>query len=616
MANEPQEVGQVETQVEPLAISTWQGSVASAVNQTYSYSNSALFCAAISGYNKDYAYRYVLTAVQWMDGFVPRIHWDGSGIMSTHIAGSLINGLARTIVGEKLVFRIKGEKNKDSMATLNFVSNWALTNNIKRAVKNGIAFAEGIGTALLKANVRAITKEEKKIWWEAVRFDNAFFLADTSGEVHDAEFLLRPYVDTRNVNQAKGKVTQFYLTEHRYYEVSKGKIQQNTDGSFTTVEKKGDRIPMVEYRIHRAEGLSLNNTMPSGIGRSSIGWSEVPKQIQKLIKRDYSFIRVNEPEKLPFADSLGVEVLVNDDGDVSIPTGSQFGRSLIVPIVDDLVMYEVGEAYALRDMYLGKGTVYVPRAMSMGDINNMPVPQRIGDGAPQGNGNDFTSDATTHNGSPKNIQQNVIVANPLNTMSDKYEQIPGVNAEDQQVNIAQFNLRPQEWQMIQENALKRIAIKWGMSPKIMASFLAQGQVQQTATQIDSEDDISIAFIEQARAIFKEPINRLLETTLNFYGKPHNVDVKFASPSIVNKDRILDRTLKKLDAGLIDIEEAIRETNPDLDEETLQARIDAAKTQQEIQALAMQTEMNNEGGFDNNFDDLGGENLKGSTSPIQ
>lgn len=614
MADQTVKDEHVETQIQPLSVSTWQGSVASAVNQTYSYSNSALFCAVISGYNKDYAYRYVLTACQWLDGYVPRVHWDGSGIMSTHVAGSLINGLARTIVGEKLVFRIKGKKDADAMANLNFISTWADTNNIKRAVKNAIAFAEGIGTSLLKANVRATLVENKKVWWEAVRFDNAFFLADSSGEVYDVEFLLRPYVDTRNKDQAKGNVTQFYLTEHRFYEYSKGKIRQNADGTSTVIEKKGDKIPTVEYRVHRAEGQSLNNTMASGIGRSSVGWTEIPQEIQKLIKRDYSLIRINEPTRLPFANTLGVELLVNDDGDISIPTGAQFGRSLIVPIVDDLVMYEIAQAYALRDMYLGKGTVYVPKAMTLGD-NSYPLPQRRVE-VQQGNGNDFTSDAANHSAPTTELPQTNIITNPLDGMSDKYETIPGNNPEDQQVTVAQFELRPDQWELIQENALKRIAIKWGMSPKIMASFLAQGQVQQTATQIDSEDDISIAFIEQARAIFNNPINRLLETTLNFYGKPTNVDVKFASPSIVNKDRILDRTLKKLDAGLIDIEEAIRETNPDLDEETLQARIDAAKAQQQMQMLQQMAEMNDDGGFGNSYDDLGGPNLKGSTSPRQ
>ena len=167
-----------------------------------------------------------------------------------------------------------------------------------------------------------------------------------------------------------------------------------------------------------------------------------------------------------------------------------------------------------------------------------------------------------------------------------------------------------------DDCLKRIAVKWGMSPKILSSFLAQGQAQMTATQIDSEDDISIAFITQTRANFKGAINRLLETTLNVYGYTHDVDIQFASPSIVNKDRILDRVLKKLEAGLIDIEEAIREINPDEDEETIQAKVDAAKQQQAMQMLLAQQEMNDEGGFQNNDEDLGGANLRGSTSPLQ
>jgi len=617
MADQERPEGQVETQVQPLNVSTWQSSVASAVNQTYSYTNSALFCAVIAGYYKDYAYRYILTACQWLDGYVPRIHWDGSGIMSTHIGGSLINGLARTITGEKLIFKVHGDKTQQALDTLDFVSEWAETNNIKKAVKNAIAFSEGIGTSLLKANTRATLNEKKKVWWEAVRFDNCFYLADASNDVHDAEFLLRTYTDTRTKTQTEVNPTQYYLTERRFYEYSKGKVKENPDGTFTTLERKGDRIPMVEFRVHRAEGRSLNNTMSSGIGRSSVGWTEVPEEIRKLIKRDYSLIRINEPHKLPFKDSLGVEVLVNDDGDISIPTGTNFGRSLLVPVVDDLVIYEVAEAYSLRDMYLGKGTVYVPKAMSLGDVNaGVPMPQKV-EIPPKADDGSWSSDARDHTSPGATLGLGSLFANnPLTGYSDKYETVPGNNAEDNSVTVAQFELRPDQWELIQENALKRIAVKWGMSPKILSSFLAQGAVQMTATQIDSEDDISIAFITQARAIFKLPINRLLETTLNFYGREHNVDIEFASPSIVNKDRILDRVLKKLEAGLIDIEEAIREINPDLDEKTLQARIDAAKAQQQMQMLAQMTEMNQEGGFGNDYDDLGGENLKGSTSPFQ
>lgn len=606
----------VETQVMPISLDGWQSSVASAVNQTYSYTNSSLFCGVIAGYYKDYAYRYILTACQWLDGYVPRIHWDGSGIMSTRIAGSLINGLARTIVGEKLVFKIHGEKTNKAMDTLKFVSEWSEKNNIKRSVKNAIAFSTGIGTSLLKLNVRGTTDETKKAWWEAVRFDNAFYLADASNEVYDAEFLIRSYTDTRTVDKERVQPTQFYLTERRFYDISKGKIKLNEDGTTTVLEKKGDKIPMVEFRVHRAEGRSLNNTMSGGIGRSSVGWTEIPEDVRKLIKRDYSIIRINEPSRLQLPN-LGVEILTNDDGDISVPTGTNFGRSLIVPIVDDLIMYEIAQAYALRDMYLGKGTVYIPKSMSMGDYNNGPMPLKKIDPPAADKDVAFRSDAHDHC-PPSNVplQNGSAQYNPLTGISDKYEMVPGADPNESQVIVNQFNLRAQEWQVIQENALKRIAVKWGMSPKILASFLAQGQVQQTATQIDSEDDISIAFINQERACFKNAINNLLETTLNFYGRPHNVDVEFASPSIINKDRILDRTIKKLEAGLIDIEEAIRETNPDLDEETLQARIQTAKDAQAQAMLAQQYEMDQEGGFGNNYDDNGGENLKGSTVPAQ
>lgn len=614
MADEKENTQHVETQVEPLNVSSWQSSVAAAVNQTYSYTNSSLFCAVIAGYYKDYAYRYILTACQWLDGYVPRIHYPSSGIMSTHIAGALINGLARTITGEKLVYKIRGDKTPEAMQTLEFISEWSDANNIKRPVKNAIAFSQAIGTSLIKANVRSVGEEKKKVWWEAVRFDNAFYLADASNEVYDAEFLLRTYTDTRTKGNESAAKTQFYLTEHRFYEYSKGKIRQNPDGTSTVIEKKGDKIAKVEFRVHRAEGQSLNNTMSSGVGRSSVGWTEIPEDVRKLIKRDYSIIRINEPTNLPFPN-LAVEVLINDDGDITVPTGTNFGRSLIVPIVDDLIIYEVAESYHLRDLYLGKGTVYIPKALSLGDLS-MPQPQKKIDQAPGSmDGVAFVSDARNYE-PPKTNSVGYVNPNPLNLPNDQFEQIPGTDPQEQQLVVNQFNLRIPEWEAAQENCLKRIAVKWGMSPKILSSFLAQGTVQMTATQIDSEDDISIAFINQARAIFKVAINRLLETTLNFYGKPHNVDIDFASPSIVNKDRILDRVIKKLEAGLINIEQAIREINPDLDEKTLQARVNEAKQEQMMQMLAAQQEMNEMGEFENNDGDLGGENLKGSTLPAQ
>lgn len=609
MAEKEGEVhGIVDSTVLPSNVSAWQNSLAQAINETYSYTNSSLFCAVVAGYYKDYAYRYIRVACQWLDGYVPSLHRGNTGIISTRIAGSLINGLARTITGEKLIYKIRGKKDGEAMTTLNFVSEWGEKNNIKKAVKNSIAFSLALGTSLIKINRRLTTDEKKKLWWEAVRFDNCFYLADASNEVQDAEFLLRSYVDTRD----EATNTQYYLSEHRFYETYKGSIAKNPDGTYSVAHKKGEKVAMVEYRVHRAKGQSLNNTMASGSKRSSIGWSEIPEEIRKFIKRDYAVLRINEPQQLGF-ENLGVEVLINDDGDISIPTGTNFGRGLIVPAIDDFVIYEVAESYAIRDMYLGKGTVYVPKSLNIGDLS-IPTDIKFSkEPAPNDDAIKFDGSNLVNKAPGVPI---VPFQSPLEGMSDKYETIPGTNPEDQSVTVAQFELRPDQWELIQENCLKRIAVKWGMSPKILSSFLAQGAVQMTATQIDSEDDISIAFINQERATFKPVFNRLLETTLNFYGKPHNVDIEFASPSLINKDRILDRTLKKLEAGLIDIEEAIREINPDLDEETLQARIESAQAQQQMMMLQQMNEMNQMGEFENNEGDLGGSNLKGSTEPAQ
>ena len=602
----------VETPIDNIGVATWQNGLAAVVNDTYSYANSSYFCAVIAGYYRDYAYRYIRPSVQWLDGYVPAIHWSGSGIMSTRIASSLINGITKTIVGEKLIYRVIGEKTKEAMETLDFVSGWGDRTNIKKPIRNSVGYALAIGTSFLKINKRA----NGDLWLEGVRFDNGFYLANASDEVKEATFLLRSYTDTRK--DKKGP--QFFLVEHRFYQEHKKVIKKVVDPVTGAVRYEAEKDApefdaYVEYKVHRASAQSLNNMMSANEdGKSTVGWQEIPKEIRRAIKSDYSVIRIDQPTLLGLPN-LGVEVLLNDEGDISLPTGSNFGRGMIVPVIDDFVIYEVAQAYMLRDMYNGKGTVYIPKNLNLGSLGaGMPDIQIKA--TPVNDGGQIRSDATTiyANKNPAAFIPSAI--NPLEGLGDKYEMVPGTNPDEQAIVVNQFELRADQWQTIQENALRRIAIKWGMSPKVLASFLAQGTVQMTATQIDSEDDISVAFINDKRANFVGAINRIIETVLNYYGRPHNVEVKFASPSLINKDRILDRVIKKLQAGLCTLEDAIREINPDLDEKTIQSKIDELKKEQLQAQIAALTQMNQEGGFGNNYEDLGGQNLQGSTSPLQ
>ena len=574
----------------------WVNSLAAALNKTYSYSNSTLFVANINSHYKDYAFRLVLPAVEWLDGYVPTLHNNGTGIISTRIASALISGLAKQVCGEKLLFRLSDTTEIKDYKVLKEIDEWARKYKVHKAVKNAIGYAFGVGTSAMKLNV----KNGKEVWWQPVRFDNFYVLASSNCEVKDITFFIQSYVDTRD-----GKDNcQYFLCEHRYYKWYDGKVKELPDGKFEVIEERGF-FPVVEYNIHRANSQSLNNLMSSSSRRSSINWEEIPLEVRKLIKQDYSMYRINEPQKLPFPN-LGVELFINGEGDISVPTGDFFGESMLIKILDDLITYEIASSYLLRDMNNGKGTVYLPKSMSMGDVlgGGLPPVESPSSGVP-------TTTDIADGQSPINIPPMIPANNPwASTPNGPVETLKGVNPEDQQAIVQQFELRAAEWQLIKENALKNIAVKWGMSPKILSSFLAQGAAQMTATQIDSEDDISIAFINLHRSYFVDAINNLLETTLNFYGKETNIRCQFASPSLINKDRLLNRIMQELSAGLITVEDAIREYNPDLDEETIQSKISKAMEFQQQQSLAGLTQMDEIGG---GFGEAA-DSMKGSTIP--
>lgn len=597
MAEETKQI--VQEVIPNIGTPDWVNSLAAALNKTYSYSNSTLFVANINSYYKDYAFRLILPAVQWLDGFVPELHNNGTGIISTRIASCLISGLAKHIAGEKLLFKPTDAPSPEIFKILKQVDEWAKKQKIHKAVKNAIGYSTGVGTSCIKLNV----KNGNTVWWQPFRFDNFYYLAGANGDVKDASFFMRSYVDTRD-----GKDNcQYFLYERRYYKFFEGKIQKNPDGTYTTIQEQGYK-PVTEFKVHRATSQSLNNMMPSRNARSSVNWDEIPAEIRKLIKSDYSLIRINEPQILPFPN-LGVELFINGEGDISVPTGDSFGESMIIKALDDFITYEIATSYQLRDMNLGKGTIYMPKSMSMGDVMGGNLPPVVSPQSGTPNHVPSVSEENANNAAI-NVPPIIPVNNPwANQGNTPIEFMKGVSPDQQQAIVQQFEIRAEEWQRIKENSIKNIAVKWGMSPKILASFLIQGQAQMTATQIDSEDDSSIAFINLHRSYFIDAINNLLETTLNFMGIPNNVKVSFASPSLLNKDRLLNRVLQELQAGLITPEDAIREMNPDLDEETLQNKIQ--KTIEYQQSLLLQgfNQMNELGGG------FGGDELsKGSTVP--
>lgn len=518
-------------------ISKFVSGLAAAVNKTYSYAtNASFYVATVPAYMKDYADRYLMPALQWLDGYVPYWHAQETGILSTRIASRLITGLTKQVVGERLVFEYKSKDDAETSDTLRFVSKWANEQKAVKAVYAAIGWSLAVGTSLIKANITS----DQRIWWEACRLDNCNYLTDFKGEVIEATFKIRGYTDTREGHNNE----QFYLTEHRYYETAKqGKVYYDkATGKSEPLVTKGQRTAMVEYAVYRTNGTMQKAYM--GSGPNSLPWDNIPANIREAIKRDYKALAVGKPMKIGLP-TLGVEVLTNGNIDLSVPNGANLGESLIIPIESDIITYEYAYSCRIRDMHLGKGKVYLPKSLSMGDLGGVQ---------------------TAKNG----------ILGPMPGEDSAVEMVKGLDPEGQKAIVQQFELRAEEWQRIIDDSLKAIAVKWGMSPKILASYLAQGTAQQTATQIDSEDDMSIAFISLCRSYFVDALNRLLETTMNFYGKAANITMRFASPSLVNKDRLLKRVENQLNDGLMDIEEAVRAMNPDLDEDSLRAKISKAE----------------------------------------
>jgi hypothetical protein len=502
------------------------------VNDTYSYVGNTSFYAITNKTYYDYYYRVIRRCSWWLDGYVPTFHDVRNGIFSTRLATSLVKGVGNQIVGKKVIF--KEAKASDGKA-IDFISKqWQNAADFQGAVRNGVKYAIGLGTSAIKLN-----KSGKDLWAEAVRLDYFYFESDFRGNLVEITFLIKHYANANAQNKQKSE-DNFYLVEKRYFKTEKRNRTEKINGEFKVFEETV-KVPKVVYQIHKYTGKTLNNYTYDPTLVETIRWDSIPKNVRDSIKRDYSVIEIGEEQNLPFYNHLGVELLRFDNNDVTLPQ-IPFGTPIIQDILSYLMAYDLAWSYSVRDMYLAKGMVIAPKPMT-----------------------------------PDNLLGNTNVFQGLDRTI--YEFIPSVDPEKQQPMSVQFNLRTAEWVQTQDNILKKIATTMGMSPKTIAGYLDDAQGQKTATEIDAEDDATISFIEIKRGIFERALNKLLQVVTDFYGFVDNIEVRFATPSLVNQDKIIDRAIRLLDSGLADEEEALKLIYPDDDERQIQERVAKMKVKQ-------------------------------------
>jgi len=527
-----------------------QDYIALQMNRTFTFKNNNLFYSFLPNAYRDYYRQVVKSSLEWLDGYVWGFHSAVNGIFSMQLCPALIKGLATSIKGGKLIFERVGS-GEDVDLALNFLNYEWKNNCLDDAVLQGITVSMAGACPCLKLNVA-----NNNLWVEAVRQDCFYFDSDSRDKVLEARFFIKNFIYEIAKENEERQVRNYFLVEHRFFkECDEEKIIKRVND--TIIYKKGANIPMVEYYVCAYFGTANSNLMPNvnDTTYECVDYKQLPQKIKDQIKDNYGAIQIGKPQPLPFSDYLGVELLKYGGKDMTTNTAN-FGNSLISQLSQYFMFYDYAWSLRARDLYLGKGTVLLPKQFSLN--------QDGGFGATEDSG------------------INLALKTPFNGVLDDamYQNYDSNDPNGGQPKSIQFEYRVEEITKLTDDIIKKCATMIGVSPKMFASYLAQGQAQKTATEVDAEDDISMAYIYQQREHFIAPITRLIERVLLYYNKSTKIKVRFGTPSLENKDKKQKRILEQLQVGIIDLEEAIRQLYPDKDEDAIKCMVIKAREQQQ------------------------------------
>ena len=518
------------------------------VNQTYSYINNTGFYALANPTYYQYYYRYVRRFAWWYDKYVPDFHNAQQGYFSTGIAHAIVDGVANQIVGRKLLLK-NAHKEQDKTLANNSLKKgyeWAEKVQFTAKARTLTKFAGALGTACLKTNVTS----KGELWVEPLRFDDFFFKCDFRGELTDIVCLIKSYTDTmpRQVqwiddygeNLQQCLLGKYYLVEHRYFK----ELTEELNGEIVR-----HNVPFVKYQVHKYVGNITNQQSWNLNKQEQIRFDSLPTEIRKAINRDYSAVLIDKELRLPFND-LGCDIYRYNDSDGSL-SQQPFGQSILTDILSDLMEYELSFAYAIRDMYAGKGIVFMGKEMQTASTGT-----------------------TAYRGMEDTIIQYVQSWNESGKLP---------------IENVQFNLRVAEWREIRNKCLESIAFKLNISPSSLASFLSDNTAR-TAKEVSVESGATDTYIDIQRASLEHCLNSCLARVGKYSGWVDDVQIRFAKSGVQNIDAIVDRVIKMKNARLIEPYEALRQIMVDADESQVEEAYKKLKAYNEEEDLQKQNSL--------------------------
>jgi hypothetical protein len=501
----------------------------SAINpqQTYQYQFRDTFYALVPPKFKPYYYQVIRRCLNWYSGYVPEVHRIHTGMFSTAIGNMVVKEVTKLIMGGKLFAQNAGYEQEEDLDkpndTLLEFNKWSKYFNWQNTVSKFVEFTAAGGTGALKSNITS--KGELKV--SALRIDQFFFQSDYSGNCIDFVGFLKSYSAKVSRGSDRNAFDEnFYVVEHRFY------------------DENGN--PKVEINAKRDFGQVTTGQTFDLSTAVQVKWEQLPKNIQKMIKDEFGKdIILDKEEDLPF-DDIGIDLVhftnANRTPEISM------GEPVLLNVLSYLFEWDYAFTSMMTDQYIGRGKVLVPMTIS----------------------NPNEKAGTFYEGFDRSV----------------FTKIPNVKPENQKPISVQFDLRMKEHTMTRNLLAENIATQVGISGSDMFPFLRDATGSKTATQIASESQKTISYIEEKRNVFTPAIDNFIKRWRKYYDMQDDFIIRFSSQNMVNKLVTVDevRAMKEIGMSMFD---TFQKMFPAIDEAQIWQMVNRSKREKE-EILRMQT----------------------------
>ncbi len=415
--------------------------------------NDNTYMLAGSRYYQFYA-SYIRPRIAMYRGWIEGFHNIENGTIPTLFLQKIGAGITSTLFGKPFIL------NSNEIATNNVTDNQYKKSNFNQAVKEAYGFALDGGTGLIKWNKDG----NGQLRAEAIPMDKFFISVDSYGDIESVKSFISTYHDTIHATH------EWYLCEERFFRYT----------------KEGKK-PFVHYLFYKSSSNIAYEQTPNPT--AAIKWSEIPFDIQKMIKQDYGDILIDYADSyslkdtdrckpLPFDKDLGCRLIKFTRNIPAFPK-MPFGQPLADLLMNESYAYDQLKFFERMEVYIARGRVMLDK------------------------GYDNPNDPDSKKG----------LLDPM--IFTYYNNIAG-ESDDKKPQGLQLELRAENINRQKQNILNDTAFSLNLSSTTIASWLSDGQTQKTATEIEYERTKTTAFINDKSELIQEPLQEMINIFYRFY----------------------------------------------------------------------------------------------------